>query len=198
MPRKNIKEEYLEEPVERDYDAEEEQEPEEPEPEPIKKSKKTASSSPSKPKKVLTEKQLQALAEGRKKGVEKLKQKGETTRKQTEVVKRIKELKKEAKVENTQQLEKIADASQVRLIVENLNNRFDAFHNKFESLDNNFRSIDENFRGYLTDKQKRHEEKKSRVIQETVKRELPRAVNDVYLNHKLKKEQSNNPFLGLV
>lgn len=151
-----------------------------------------------KPKKKLSEKQLQALAEGRKRGVEKLKQKGEITRKNQDVQKRVKEIKKQTQIEKTEELEKFADVSQVRQIVEKLNNRFDEFHNKFSSLDNNFRSIDENFRGFLTEKQKRQEEKKSRIVQETVKRELPRAVNDVYLQEKLKKEQNNNPFWGRV
>ncbi len=151
-----------------------------------------------KPKKKLSEKQLQALAEGRKRGVEKLKQKGEMTRKEQDVVKRVKEIKKQVKIEKTQDLEKYADVSQVRHIVENLNSRFDAFNNRFESLDNNFKSIDENFRGFLTEKQKKQEEKKGRILQDTIKKELPRAVNEVYLNEKLKKEQYNNPFWGRV
>lgn len=154
----------------------------EPEPEPEK---------PQKTKKVLTEKQKQALAIGRQKGREKLEEKHKIQNKAKAINKEVKLLKEEELIKDTNQLEKYADVSYIRKSVESLNDRFSQINNKFESIDNRFN-------GYLTERQQRKLDKQNNILSETIKKELPKTVNDLYMKQKIQKELSNNPFLGRV
>lgn len=144
-----------------------------------------------KPKKVLSEKQLQALALGRQKGMEKLKQSGEITKQKKEVVNRVKQIKQEEKIDTVQELSRYADASNIKKYVEDLSGKFDNIHSKFQNIDSKFDS-------YLTERQQRLKDKQNRVLEETVKKELPRAMNDIYLKEKISKELSRNPLMNRV
>jgi uncharacterized Ntn-hydrolase superfamily protein len=150
---------------------------------------------PVKKKKVLTEKQLQALAAGRAKGLQKLKQSGIITQQKKEADKKVKEIKDELLVENrlkeTEDLSKFADISIVRKSVEDLNNKFANIYSKFDNIDSKFNN-------YLNDREERKKIKQNRVVEETVKKEIPKAVNNLYLQQKLNREFSNNPYLGRV
>lgn len=186
MPKKIVEEEPEPEP--------EEVEPEEAEPEPVPEPvpvQKVKKELPPKPKKVLTQKQLDALARGRQLGVERLRQKGTITRQQQAVQKDIKELKQQERIQNAEELSKYADISYVRKTVDDLNNKFLNIYSKFENIDGKFSN-------FLTEKEQRKKEKDSRIVEETIKKELPRAVNDIYFKQKLNRELSNNPFLGRV
>jgi hypothetical protein len=146
---------------------------------------------PVKTKRVMSEKQLQALAEGRKKGVEKLRQKGNITRNKQAVHRQVKELKEQEVIQSTDELKKYADVSYIRKSVEELNNRFSSIHSKFENIDNRFN-------GYLSEREQRKADKQNNILNETVKKELPRAVNEVFMSQKVQKELSNNRFMGRV
>ena len=142
---------------------------------------------PVKTKRVMSEKQLQALAEGRKKGVEKLRQKGDTTRNKDVVNKQVKQLKQEELIQSTDELKNYADLSYIRKSVEDLNNRYKSV----EDLNNRFS-------GYLSEREQRKADKQNNVLNETVKKELPRAVNNALMAQKIERENSNNRFMGRV
>lgn len=146
---------------------------------------------PVKPKKKLTEKQLEALANGRKKGLELLKKSGEMTQKNKEVYKQAKQLQEQEKIKKVEELSKYADVSVVRQSVENLNNKFNEIHSKFESIDNRFSS-------YLTDREKRKQLKEQNLVEKTIKKELPNTMASIMMKDRIDKELSNNPFFGRV
>lgn len=146
---------------------------------------------PTKAKKVLTEKQMEALAKGREKGRMKLEEKHAIQNKAKAINKEVKELKQQELIKNTDDLKEFADVSFIRKSVESLNDRFSQIHNKFESIDNRFN-------GYLTERQQRKLDKQNNILSETIKKELPKTVNDLYMKQKIQKELSNNPFLGRV
>lgn len=177
MPKKSVKKEILE-----DLENEiEETLPEiEIEPEPIKKTKKP-----------MSEKQLEVLALGRAKGREKLLQKHAVSKKEKEVVTRVKNLKKEARIDKIDNMEKIVDVSYIKSSIEKLNSRF-------EDIDGKFQNIDSKFTGYLTEREQRKADKKANIVENTIRKELPKTMNDIYMKQKIQKELSNNPFLGRV
>lgn len=140
-----------------------------------------------KKKKVMSEKQLEALKKGRQLGVEKLKQKGELTRAKQEEFKEIKKIKEEEKIHEIDDLKKINDLNYIRKVAENL-------HNKISLLDN----VNYKFDNFLKEKEERRKLKDSKAIEHTVKQELPKAVNSLYLQQKLQNEMRNNPWLGRV
>jgi hypothetical protein len=88
----------------------------------------------SKPKRVLTDAQKEALAKGRERGWEKLKQKHQQANKKKEVVQKIKQIKEETNVKEIEDLKKIADVSQVHSKVEKLNEKFNDIDNKITEL----------------------------------------------------------------
>jgi len=167
MGRKVIKvEEPVEEPVEEIV------------PEPVVVEKK---------KKVLSQAQLDALARGRQRGVEKLKEKGNITRAKQSEIKQIKQIKEEEKINDVEELKEVNNLHYIRKTVEHLNN-------KINVLD----EVNNKFSHYLTDRETRKKMKDQNVIQKTVKSEIPRVVNEVMLNERVSRELSRNPFLGCV
>ena len=150
-----LENEIVEEPVEvvddNDNEVEEEEAPSPP-PEITK----------AKPKRVLTEAQKEALAKGRERGWEKLKEKHQVANKKKAVVKQIKQIQEETNVKEVDELKKIADVSQVHSKVEKLNSRFNDIDNKITEL--------------LEMKKKKQDGKYQQLIQDEIKNQARQAV----------------------
>lgn len=128
-----------------------------------------------KPKRVMNEKQLEALKKGRELGILKKKQMGELTNEKKKVENVVKAVKQEAKVASIDDLRKVADTYELRKKID---------------------TIDEKLSSYLDEKKERRKMKESTSIDRSVKAQLPRAVNEAMMIKKLQGEY--NPFIGLV
>ena len=132
-----------------------------------------------KTKKVMSEKQLEALRKGRELG--KLKLKEHAQKKHVEHVEKVKvetavkQAKQETKTRCIEDLKKVADTYELRKKID---------------------TIDEKLSSYLEEKKERRKMKETSSIDKSVKTQLPRAVNEAMMKQKLQNEY--NPFIGLV
>jgi len=143
----------------------------------------------SKPKRKLTDKQLEALARGRQRGVEKLKEKGKITKAVQESNKQLEKIKNEEKLETVEDIKKLNDLNYIRKTNEELISKFNSVYDNISRVENRFNT-------YLQDREERKKMKDNQVIQKTVRQELPKTVNDMMYKTKLEKEMMNNPFYG--
>jgi DNA polymerase sigma len=146
---------------------------------------------PVKTKRVMSEKQLAALAKGRMLGVEKLKLKGAMTNKVKETNRELNKVKESEKVDNIEDLRKLNDLNFIRKSIENMTS-------KFNTIDTNFNNIHSKFDGYLTDREKRKNMKNENTIQKTIQKELPKTMQDMLFKQKTDQQMANNPYLGRV
>jgi len=136
---------------------------------------------PEKKKRVLSEKQLEALAEGRKRGVEKLKQKGAITKEKQEEIKQIKQIKVEEKIDEIEDLRKINSLHDIR-------KKVDDMYGKINILE----TVNNKFDNFLKEKQERRKMKDDNTIKKTVEERLPQTVSDMYVSLKIKNELSKS------
>ena len=144
---------------------------------------------PIKKKRVMSEKQLEALARGRAKGKDVIRAKGVLTREVKESTNTFQKIKQEEKVDTIEDIKKINDLNYIRKQTEELNNKINNIHLKFND-------IDTKFSGYLTEREERKKIKDSKIVEKTIKANIPKALSDVMYKEKLAKEQSKNPFYG--
>lgn len=144
-----------------------------------------------KPKRKLSEKQLEALARGRQLGVQKLKQKGNITRQVNESNKQLQKMKIEEKISDIEEIKKINDLNYIRKSTEELMDRFN-------TISENINKVDSRFSGYLNEREERKKMKDNNLIQKTIKQELPKTMSDMMYKTKMEKEISNNPFYGRI
>lgn len=144
---------------------------------------------PIKKKRVMSEKQLEALARGRAKGVEKLKQKGAMTKQVVESKKMVQKIKEEEKVDTIEDIKKINDLNYIRKTTEELMNRF-------SMVDANIKNVESKFNGYLTEREERKKMKDNNIVEKTIKQQLPKTMNDMMYKEKIQKEMKSNPFYG--
>ena len=144
---------------------------------------------PIKKKRVMSEKQLEALARGRAKGVEKLKQKGAMTQQVVESKKMVQKIKEDEKVDTIEDIKKINDLNYIRKTTEDMINKFNNIHTKFND-------IDTKFSGYLTDREERKKMKDNNIVEKTIKQQLPKTMNDMMYKEKIQKAMKSNPFYG--
>lgn len=130
-----------------------------------------------KKKRVLTPAQLESLRKGREKGLNMIRNKGQINRQIKEEQEKIKQIKKDEKINTVQELKEITDLAYLRRKMEGLEVKFD---------------------GYLNEKQERRKLKEQNNIEKTVKKELPRAVNDIMLQQKIADEMKNNIFYNRI
>jgi hypothetical protein len=130
-----------------------------------------------KKKKVLTQKQLDALAEGRKKGAEKLREHQTRCKEKTAVKKEIKENILKAKEKEVDDLKKINDYVKFKSSIDDLNDKFSSF---------------------LEEKKQRQKLKEQNLVEKTIKKELPNTMASIMMKDRIDKELSNNPFFGRV
>lgn len=83
-----------------------------------------------KPKRKLTQKQLEALKRGREKGLAKLKEKGEVTKTRKEIKKKI----HENDIKDVEELKKVAEFSTIDKKVESLYNKFNDIDSKISEM----------------------------------------------------------------
>jgi hypothetical protein len=136
---------------------------------------------PEKKKRVLSEKQLEALAEGRKRGVEKLKQKGAITKEKQEEIKQIKQIKVEEKIDEIEDLRKINSLHDIR-------KKVDDMYGKINILE----TVNNKFDNFLKEKQERRKMKDDNTIKKTIEERLPQTVSDMYVSLKIKNELSKS------
>ena len=144
-----------------------------------------------KKKRVLSQAQLDALARGRQKGVEKLKQKGAMTKKVKESKETIQKLKEEEKLDTIDDIKKINDLNYIRKTTEEMINRF-------SMLDTNIKSVENRFNSYLTEREQRKQAKDNNTIERTIKQQLPKTMNDMMYREKIERERKNNIFYGQI
>jgi len=144
-----------------------------------------------KKKRVLSQAQLDALARGRQKGVEKLKQKGAMTKKVKESKETIQKLKEEEKLDTIDDIKKINDLNYIRKTTEEM-------VNKFSMLDTNIKSVENRFNSYLTEREQRKQAKDNNTIERTIKQQLPKTMNDMMYRDKIERERKNNIFYGQI
>lgn len=144
-----------------------------------------------KKKRVLSQAQLDALARGRQKGVEKLKQKGAMTKKVKESKETIQKLKEEEKLDTIDDIKKINDLNYIRKTTEEM-------VNKFSMLDTNIKSVENRFNSYLTEREQRKQAKDNNTIERTIKQQLPKTMNDMMYREKIERERKNNIFYGQI
>jgi len=144
-----------------------------------------------KKKRVLSQAQLDALARGRQKGVEKLKQKGAMTKKVKESKDTIQKLKEEEKLDTIDDIKKINDLNYIRKTTEEMINRF-------SMLDTNIKSVENRFNSYLTEREQRKQAKDNNTIERTIKQQLPKTMNDMMYREKIERERKNNIFYGQI
>jgi len=144
-----------------------------------------------KKKRVLSQAQLDALARGRQKGVEKLKAKGAMTKQVKESKETIQKLKEEEKLDTIDDIKKINDLNYIRKTTEQM---FD----KFSMLDTNIKSVENRFDSYLTERNERKKAKDNNTIERTIKAQLPKTMNDMMYKDKIEKERANNIFYGQI
>lgn len=142
-----------------------------------------------KPKKKLTEKQIEALTAGRNKGLELKKQSKEITTEKNEILTKVKEMKTQDKLqgkkEAVEDLKKYVESAELRKHVADLNSKFDSISTQFNS--------------YLTEKQQRKLDKQNNVLETTVRDAVPRAVSKLIYEDRLRSEQGKyNPYMGRV
>lgn len=142
-----------------------------------------------KPKKKLTEKQIEALTAGRNKGLELKKQSKEITTEKNEILTKVKEMKTQDKLqgkkEAVEDLKRYVESAELRKHVADLNSKFDSISTQFNS--------------YLTEKQQRKLDKQNNVLENTVRDAVPRAVSKLIYEDKLRSEQGKyNPYMGRV
>lgn len=157
----------------------------------ILETEKPTMDKPVKKKKVLTQAQLDALARGRAKGVEKLKQKGLMTAQVKETQKTIKKLKEDEKVETIEDLKKVNDLNYIRKTTEDM-------INKFNMIDTNIKNVENKFNSYLSEREERKRVKDANTVEKVIKQQLPKTMNDMMYREKIQKEQANNPFYGRI
>lgn len=146
---------------------------------------------PVKKKKVMSQAQLDALARGRAKGVEKLKQKGLMTAQVKESQKTIKKLKEDEKLDTIEDLKKVNDLNYIRKTTEEMINRFSL-------IDTNIKNVENKFNSYLSEREERKRVKDSNTVEKVIKQQLPKTMNDMMYRDKIQKEQANNPFYGRI
>jgi hypothetical protein len=146
---------------------------------------------PIKTKRVMSEKQLEALSRGRMLGVEKLKLKGAMTNKVKETNRELNKVKESEKVDNIEDLRKLNDLNFIRKSIESMTT-------KFNTIDSNFNNINSKFDGYLNDREKRKLMKNENTIQKTIQKELPKTMQDMLFKQKTDQQMANNPYLGRV
>lgn len=144
---------------------------------------------PVKKKRVMSEKQLEALARGRAKGKDVIRAKGALTREVKETTNTIQKIKQEEKVSEIEDLKKINDLNYIRKTTEELMNRF-------SMVDANIKNVESKFNGYLTEREQRKKMKDENVVEKTIKANIPKAMNDMMYKEKIQKEMKNNPFYG--
>ena len=144
-----------------------------------------------KKKRVLSQAQLDALARGRQKGVEKLKQKGAMTKKVKESKETIQKLKEEEKLDTIDDIKKINDLNYIRKTTEEMVNRF-------SMLDTNIKTVENRFNSYLTEREQRKQAKDNNTIERTIKQQLPKTMNDMMYREKIERERRNNIFYGQI
>jgi hypothetical protein len=86
---------------------------------------------PVKKKRQMSQAQLDALARGRAKGVEKLKQKGAMTKQVVESKKIVQKIKEDEKLDTIEDIKKINDINYIRKTTEDMINIFNNIHSKF-------------------------------------------------------------------
>lgn len=146
---------------------------------------------PVKKKKVMSQAQLDALARGRAKGVEKLKQKGLMTAQVKESQKTIKKLKEDEKLDTIEDLKKVNDLNYIRKTTEEMINRFSL-------IDTNIKNVENKFNSYLSEREERKRVKDSNTVEKVIKQQLPKTMNAMMYRDKIQKEQANNPFYGRI
>ena len=144
-----------------------------------------------KKKRVLSQAQLDALARGRAKGVEKLKAKGAMTKQVKESRETIQKLKNEEKLETIDDIKKINDLNYIRKTTEEM-------VNKFSMMDTNIKSVENRFNNYLTERDERKKAKDNNTIERTIKQQLPKTMNDMMYRDKIERERQNNIFYGQI
>jgi hypothetical protein len=87
-----------------------------------------------KPKRVLTEAQKEALAKGREIGLKKLKESKQNNLQKKEVEQQIKKVKEETNIKKLEELKHIADVGGVYSKVEKLNSKFENVESKLNEL----------------------------------------------------------------
>lgn len=158
MPKKVRQQEVLEEQIQEVPDEVSDEvddenivvEPEIPEPNKPKKSS-------DKPKRVMTDAQKEALAKGRQKGWDKLRERQALAKEKSVVNKQIKQIQEETQVKDVEDLKKIADISGVNKKVEGLYTRFNDIDSKLTEM--------------LEMKKKKHNTEYQRALQDEVKKE---------------------------
>ena len=144
-----------------------------------------------KKKRVLSQAQLDALARGRQKGVEKLKAKGAMTKQVKESKETIQKLKNEEKLDSIDDIKKINDLNYIRKTTEEMVNRF-------SMLDTNIKTVENRFNSYLTEREQRKQAKDNNTIERTIKQQLPKTMNDMMYREKIERERKNNIFYGQI
>ena len=144
-----------------------------------------------KKKRVLSQAQLDALARGRQKGVEKLKQKGAMTKKVKESRETIQKLKEDEKLDTIEDIKKVNDLNYIRKTTEEMINRF-------SMIDTNIKSVENRFDNYLTERNERKKAKDNNTIERTIKQQLPKTMNDMMYRDKIERERQNNIFYGQI
>lgn len=144
-----------------------------------------------KKKKVLSQAQLDALARGRQKGVEKLKAKGAMTKQVKETKETMRKLKEEEKIDTIEDLKKVNDLNYIRRTTEDM-------INKFSMIDNNIKNVESKFNSYLSEREERKKAKDNNTIERTIKAQLPKTMNDMMYKDKIEKERANNIFYGQI
>lgn len=158
----------IKEEVEQEPDLEEEtQEVEEVEEKPVK------------PKRKLTEAQLENLKKGRELGKLKLKEhaqkKHEDYVEKVKIESAVKNAKQETKTRSIEDLKKVADTYELKKKID---------------------TIDEKLSSYLEEKKERRKMKETTSVDKSVKEHLPKVVNNMMMKQKI--QQEYNPFIGLV
>ena len=144
-----------------------------------------------KKKRVLSQAQLDALARGRAKGVEKLKAKGAMTKKVKESKETIQKLKEAEKLDTIEDIKKVNDLNYIRKTTEEMVNRF-------SMMDTNIKNVENRFNSYLTEREQRKQAKDNNTIERTIKQQLPKTMNDMMYRDKIERERQNNIFYGQI
>lgn len=144
-----------------------------------------------KKKRILSQAQLDALARGRAKGVEKLRAKGAMTKQVKQSKETIQKLKEEEKLDTIDDIKKINDLNYIRRTTEEM-------INKFSAMDTNIKSVENRFNNYLTEREERKKAKDNNTIERTIKQQLPKTMNDLMYKEKIERERQNNIFYGQI
>ena len=159
-----------------------------------------------KPKKKLSEKQIEALRLGRELGQKKLQEINKA--KNNMLLKRVKAVAYNAhrhedkypkdQPEYIEEEEEKQTPPPARTNVIRKETNRDDFDTKINSIMERFEKMDSTFTNYINDKQTRRKEKDMMNMEKTIQQELPKAVNKMYLQQNIQRELQNNPFLGKV